>query len=150
MRNLLFLVSVGFLAAISTGFAVAEDDQVYLKRGGGISGSYKGSTAAQIAIESKGQNQTVNVNEIRTINFADEPTELRQGRAKSLSGKFDSALSDLKRVNPSSIERDVIKRDLQFFLALCEAKIALSAGGDKAKANASMMSFVKAAPRSFH
>lgn len=130
--------------------ASAEDDQIYMKRGAGISGQIGASKQAKIAIESRGQTQTINVNEVRLVTFADEPQELRQGRARAVGGNFDSALDDLKRVNPAGIEREIVKRDLQFYLALCEGRLALSAGGDKAEATASMLAFVRAAPSNFH
>ncbi len=128
----------------------AEDDQVYLTRGAPISGEVVATTAAQIAIETRGQNQTIDVNEIRLITFGDEPQELRQGRAGAIGGRFESALDNLKRVNPANIERELVKRDLQFYLALCEGRLALSAGGDKAKAAELMFGFVRAAPTNFH
>ena len=60
--------------------AVAEDDQVYMKRGAAVAGTIGGSTPVQIAIESRGQTQAIRVNEIRLVTFGDEPQELRQGR----------------------------------------------------------------------
>ena len=148
-RNLIIPISCATLCLVSLR-AAAEDDQVYMKRGPAIAGTVVGSTPAQIAIESRGQKQAINVNEVRLVTFGDEPQELRQGRARAISGKYDAALDDLKRVNPAGIERAIVKRDLQFYLAYCEGKIALTAGGDKAKAADSMLAFVKAAQTSFH
>ena len=150
MNRTTFFSTCCLLSCLGSALAIAEDDQVYMKRGVAIAGSIAGSTPAQIAIESRGQQQAVNINEIRLVTFGDEPQELRQGRARAAGGKFDSGLADLKRVNPASIERDIVKRDLQFYLAFCEGKLALTAGGDKAKATQSMLAFVKAAPTSFH
>ena len=130
--------------------AVAEDDQVYLQKGPGISGKIAGTTSTQVGIASKGKNRTLSVNEIRLITFGDEPQELRQGRARAVGGKYDMALADLKRANPAAIDREIVKRDLQFYLAVCEGRLALSTGGDKAKAATNMMAFVKAAPKSHH
>ena len=130
--------------------AVAEDDQIYLKRGAPINGAVTATTPTQVAIEARGTNQAINANEIRMVVFADEPQELRQGRADAASGKFQKGLDNLKRVNPAGLDRDLIKRDLQFYLALCEGRLALSVGGDKAKATESMLAFVRAAPTSFH
>lgn len=128
----------------------AENDQIYLKRGAPISGKIGASTPIQIAIESRGSVQSVNVNEVRLVTFGDEPQELRQGRAGAVSGKFESALANLKRVNPAAIDRDLVKRDLQFYLALCQGRLALTTGGDKAKAADLMLAFVRAASTSFH
>jgi tetratricopeptide (TPR) repeat protein len=90
------------------------------------------------------------VNEIRLITFGDEPTELRQGRARAEGGKFEAALADLQAVNAADIERPIVLSDLQFYLALCEGKISLTSGGDKAEATKSMLAFVRGASNSFH
>lgn len=150
MKKISLLIAYCLLQLSFAPQGVAEDDQIYLARGAPISGQISASTPAQVAIESRGSNQTVNVNEIRLITFGDEPQELRRGRAAAEGGRFESALDDLKLVNPAGIERDLIKRDLQFYLALCEGRLALSAGGDKAQAASLMFAFVRAAPTSFH
>ncbi len=128
----------------------AEDDQVYLKRGGAVSGTVASSTPNAVTVDVRGKNQNVPVNEIRLITFGDEPQQLRQGRARAAGGNFQSGLDDLVKVDPATIEREIVKRDLQFHLALCEGKIALSAGGDKAEATDAMLAFVRASPSSFH
>ncbi len=150
MKKLPSLFACSVLQILFAGSAIAEDDQIYLKRGAPISGQISESTPAQITIDSRGKTQTVSVNEIRLVTFGDEPQELRQGRAGATGSRFESALNDLKRVNPASLERELVKRDLQFYLALCEGRLALSAGGDKAKAAELMLGFVRSAPTSFH
>lgn len=130
--------------------AVAEEDQIYMKQGTGLAGKVVGSTTTQVAIESRGTKRAVNVVEIRLITFGDEPQELRQGRASATGANFEAALQQLKRVDPSGIERGVIRQDLQFYLAYCQAKAALTSGGDKAKAAEDMLAFVRAAPTSYH
>lgn len=150
MKKFSKIISVCLIPCLMVASAQAEDDQVYLKRGAPINGTIRGTTPTQVAIEARGNNQTINVNEIRLIAFGDEPPELRQGRAKASNGKFAEGLDDLKRVNPAAIEREIVKRDLQFYLALCEGEIALSAGGDKSAAAAAMLAFVRAAPNSSH
>ena len=132
------------------GTAIAEDDQVYLKRGAAVAGTVEKATPTQVTVETRGKSQGVNVNEIRLITFGDEPTELRQGRARAVGGKYDLALTDLQSVNADELERPLIKGDLQFYLAFCQAKIALSTGGDKAAATKSMLDFVRGASNSFH
>lgn len=150
MKKTSTIVSWCLLQCLVVGTTLAEEDQIYLKRGAPINGAIRGTTQTQVAIEARGNNQVINVNEIRLIAFADEPAELRQGRAKASNGKYAEGLDDLKRVNPAALEREIMKRDLQFYLALCEGELALSAGGDKAKAATTMLAFVRAAPKSFH
>ena len=138
------------LTLLVVGHAGAEDDQVYRKQGSSIAGTIKGTSPTKVAIETRGEPQSVNVNEIRSVTFGDEPTELRQGRARAEAGKYELALADLKNVNAADIERSIVKADLQFYRAFCQGRIALSSGGDKAKAAKAMLDFVRNASDSFH
>lgn len=144
----LHLASLALLLICGT--AVAEDDQVYLKRGAAVAGTVEKATPTQVTVETRGEIQEVNVNEIRVITFGDEPTKLRQGRARAVGGKYDVAFTDLQSVNANELERPLVRSDLQFYLAFCEGKIALSSGGDKAAATKSMLDFVRGASSSFH
>ncbi|MGI9474601.1 MAG: tetratricopeptide repeat protein [Rubripirellula sp.] len=130
--------------------AAAEDDQVYMKRGAAVAGTVGATSPTKVAIDARGNTQAIAVNEIRLITFGDEPTPLRQGRARAEGGKFETALADLQGVNAAEIERPIVKSDLQFYLALCQGRIALSAGGDKEKATNAMLTFVRGASNSFH
>ncbi len=130
--------------------AAAQTDQIYVRGGSSITGKIIASTPAEIAIDVRGNQRKVKVNEIRRVVFAEDPPELNSGRGKALAGKIESAWNDLKRVDPAGIQREVVKQDLQFFLALCEGKMALTAGGDKAKASQSMLAFVRKVPKSYH
>ena len=149
-------MKTGFLIALSIAwlaggnFAVAEDDQVFMKRGAAVRGKIGQVSPPQIEISVNGANKRLNTNEIRLINFSDEPTELRQGRARAVAGKYDAALSDLKRVDAASITRPLVKRDLQFYLALCQGRLAIDSGAGKAQATEKMLAFVRADANSHH
>ena len=131
-------------------FVLAQTDQVYSTSGSSINGKIVATTPLQVTVDVQGTNRSVNVNEIRRVMFADDPPALHAGRAKILAGKFDSGFDELKKVDPDSIEREIVKRDLQFYLAYCQGKLALSSGGDQAQASQSLLAFVRAAPSSFH
>ena len=119
-------------------------------RGSRIQGKVASTTPLQVNIDVQGSKRSVKTNEIRYVSFAEEPAELKTGRAKILGGKYESGLADLKKLNPAEIQRDLIKRDLQFYLALASAKIALTSGGDKGAAEKAMLAFVRAASNSHH
>lgn len=138
------------IAFVLTTIATAQSDQVFVKGGSSISGRVVASTQAEISIDMRGTPRKIKVNQLRRVSFAGEPTELNAGRGKALAGKYRSALSDLSRIDPASIKSELIKRDLQFFLAFCEGKIALSTGGDKQAASDKMLAFVRSVPQSFH
>ncbi len=145
----LLMIGSGLLVG-SSRQAQAQTDQVYTNSGSSISGKVVATTKIDVTVDVRGTKRVEKVNNIRRVLFADEPRDLYSGRAKVLAGKLDAGFDDLKNVNPASIERDIVKRDLQFYLAYCEGKLALSIGGDKAKASKSMMNFVSAAPNNYH
>ena len=144
----LFLVGFGLLANIAT--AVAEEDQVYVKGGGSVRGKVGEVSPIQISVDVGGQNKSVSTNEIRVINFGDEPSDLRQGRARAVAGKYEDALGDLKKVDVTSISRPRVKLDLQFYLALCQGRQALRSGVGKTQATEAMLAFVRSAANSNH
>lgn len=151
MKTYNWIVVFCLLSLLLTGRPLlAQTDQVYSKGGSSINGKIIASTPIEVTVEVQGTNRTVKVNEIRRVLFADDPPDLHAGRGKILAGKVDAGLNDLKKVDPRSVQREIVRRDLQFYLAFCEGKLALSAGGDKEKASKSMLAFVSAAPTNFH
>ena len=149
MKNSLPLV-LSMLLLLGGRVASAEEDQVFVKRGASVKGQLGQVSPIQISINTGGVNRTINTNEIRLVNFSDEPMELREGRARAVGGKYESAISDLKSVEPNGIGREIVKQDWQFYWALCQGRVALSSGGDKAKATELMLAFVRSAADSFH
>jgi tetratricopeptide (TPR) repeat protein len=75
---------------------------------------------------------------------------LRKGRAFAVAGKYDAALGDLKSVDAEKINRKLVKADLQFYLALCQGRLALESGAGKEQAVESMLAFVRSAANSNH
>ena len=59
--------------------ALAEDDQIFLNQGASLRGKIGQVSPSQIEIIVGGESRQLKTNEIRLINFADEPDELRQG-----------------------------------------------------------------------
>ncbi len=144
----LFLVCFAFIANGSC--AVAEEDQVYVKRGATVRGKVGEVSPVQVTLDVAGQKRSVSVNEVRVVNFGDEPPALRQGRARAVAGKFAEALQELRKVDAASISRPVVKLDLQFYLALCQGREALRSGAGKAEATEAMLAFVRSGASSNH
>lgn len=144
------LILVCLFSLGSGACALAEEDQVYVRRGATVRGTIGEVSPVQVTLDVAGQKQVVSVNEVRVINFGDEPPALRQGRARAVAGKFDDALEELKKVDPKKIARPIVKLDLQFYLALCQGKEALRSGAGKAEATEAMLAFVRSAASSNH
>jgi tetratricopeptide (TPR) repeat protein len=97
-----------------------------------------------------GGSRSVPINEIKTIQFADEPSELSQARLNASNGAYANALATLNKINASDIKRDLIKQDLEFYKAYCAAKLALGGSGEIVDAGRQLNGFVRAYPKNFH
>jgi tetratricopeptide (TPR) repeat protein len=147
-KHFLPLLFASVLLAPQT--AKAQFDQVFGKRGAPTRGAVTDTSPTEIALQVSGASQKFAVNEVKLVSFDNEPNELNRARQALLAGQFEQALEDLKKVNVASINRDVVKQDVQFYTALAQAKIALARGGDKNKAATDMLAFYRANPGSFH
>jgi tetratricopeptide (TPR) repeat protein len=133
-------------------WAQRDVDQVYLTKGTPARGSIPpdGITPDKVAVEVASAPRHIEVNEIVRIAFAGEPTELLAGRNAVLQKNYNQALIDLKKLDGQKIDRAFVRQDIEFYKALCQAKIALSEGGDKKAATDAMYNFVKSSPKSYH
>src|SRR5262245_5599309 len=124
------LISV---AAARSAFAQRDMDQIYLPKGAPARGSITpdGMTHDKVSIEQTGGPRSIEVSEIVRITFAGEPTELVAGRNNVLQKNYNQALAELKKLDGQKIDRPFIKQDIDFYKALCQARLALSEGGDK-------------------
>lgn len=131
--------------------AAGQFDQVYGFRGSPTSGVIADpASPAEVVIEVQGSQRKIPVNEIRRITLADDPPELRRGRDNILTGQIESAYDDLRKVDAASIKRPLTLADLQYHLAYCQGKLALTGGGDKEAAKKAMLAFVGKNPKSHH
>jgi tetratricopeptide (TPR) repeat protein len=92
----------------------------------------------------------VPVNEITRITFSGEPTGLNGARINAANGNYSSAKELLDKIDESEIERDVIKQDLEFYKALCIARLALGGAGSVQDAGRLMNGFVRSNSGSYH
>lgn len=103
---------------------------------------YEGAGAAALVKE-------VPVNEVLTIYFGDDPKELKTARDRVLEGRYAEALAALGRVKGEPAQAE-IRQDLEFYKALCTAKLALAGSGKIDEAGRMMAAFDKAYPNSYH
>jgi tetratricopeptide (TPR) repeat protein len=118
-------------------------------------GSETGELTAMSPLEVTLQQQTsrtesVAVDEIRSIVFDGEPTELTQARLNARNGGYATALDRLKQIDLSKIDRDFVREDVEFFTALCGAKLALGGSGEVVEAGRKLNDFVRSHPQNFH
>ena len=146
--------AAGALALFSvsgvTPAAWAQTDQVFPVRGAPARGTVTAITRDQVSLDAAGSNRQIAVNEISRIAFGDEPSELNAARMAALQKNYAAAAAELKKVDPTKISREFVKQDFEFYKALCQARQALSEGGDKKAAIDAMFSFVRGAQQSYH
>jgi len=125
-------------------------DQVFVGKGAPSRGAIMEMGPKQVTLEINGLNRAFDVNEIVRITFKDEPAELNAARTSVLQRNYVQALADLKKAEAQKIDREFVKQDIDYFRALCQCRLTMSEGGDKAAAITAMLNFVKSAPQSYH
>jgi tetratricopeptide (TPR) repeat protein len=108
-------------------------------------------TPTEVTID-KGTSGTrkIAVNEIVSITFHDEPAELTQARVNAKNGGYVNASELLQKIDASKVDRDLIKQDIEFYQALCGAKLALNGTGEINAAGSKLNEFVRGHRQNFH
>jgi tetratricopeptide (TPR) repeat protein len=131
------------LLLIAPGAAAQNLDSVMGARGTTSYGTVTEVTPAQVTLtEVQGSKKLFPVNELQKVAYGNEPRELRKARDSILRGQHESARSDLELINLAEVSRPEILQDIAFFKALCDARLALVGGGDKAAAVRALLAFL--------
>lgn len=153
-----FVVMVNLAAAIGgvlfagglTAAAQSIKDRVRLVRGTEV-GEISDVSPLEVTIsKSVGGQRTVAVNEIKSIQFADEPSELAQARLNASNGAYAQAVAALNKIDEGAIQRDLVRQDVAFYKAFSSAQLALGGDGEISDAGRQLMTFVRNYPRSYH
>ena len=141
------LAALSALAAIPVTALGQTTDLVYLASGMGAApkrGTIVSMTANEVKVDMSGVEQSYPVNEIRQIKFADEPTALDNARNAINQRNYNSALTELDKIDAKTLKRDVEKHEVAFLRAYCQAQQAMTEGGDKSAAETALREFAKA------
>ncbi|WP_254512697.1 tetratricopeptide repeat protein [Anatilimnocola floriformis] len=127
-------------------------DQLYTTKGGVPNkGTVTDATTKDaVTLDMAGVARQFPISEVARIVFGDEPQQLSNARNSVIAKNYDAALESLKQIPAGSLVRPQILQDAQFYMALCQGKIAMTEGGDRAKAEADLSAFARAYPNSFH
>jgi tetratricopeptide (TPR) repeat protein len=136
---------------LGAGNASAQLDSVLL-RGQPVAkkGLLKEITKDKLTLEINGVPQSFDVNQIVRFTFDGEPIELANARNAIAVRKFQLAADELKKLDGKPEKNNEVAADVGFYKALCQAKLALTAGGDKAAAITKMLDWAKAHANNFH
>lgn len=139
------------MGVLWTAAAVAQDDQVFLKKTGTPRrGLITAVGRDAVTLQSTGVEQKIDVKDILKVTFDAEPPELTTARTRALAGQFEDATTELAKIDAASITNAVIKQDADYYAAFSAAKHALASGADKKAAEEQLTAFVYANPTSFH
>lgn len=119
---------------------------------GTLPGRVVGMDATKVEFE-QGQGgglfKEVPVNQIQTIFYEGEPRELRAAKTLVLSGRYSEALNTLERIK-NEPGRPEVQQDLEFYKALCAAKLALGGSMTVSEAGQMMRAFADGNPKNYH
>jgi tetratricopeptide (TPR) repeat protein len=108
-------------------------------------------TRDQVTLEGMGgRTQQIAVNDIVRITFKEEPAELNSARTAVLQRNYNQGLTDLKKLEGQQFQREFVKLDIEFYRALCLARLAMTEGGDKAAAIEAMRAFAGRGQQNYH
>ena len=132
--------------------ARAADFTDRIRTNGGMEvGQITGTSPIEITLD-KGTIGTIKVpvNTVRSVLLDGEPTELTQARLNSKNGGYATALERLGQIKQAGLKRDLVREDVEFYLAYCAAQQALSGNGEIADAGRKLNDFVRRHPKNFH
>jgi len=134
----------------STAPALAQQDTIIGKGGSPIRGTIVGISPTTVKIETTGATRDIETREIQKLSFGDEPADVTSARDQAIAGQYENALASLKKVNQAEIQNAAIKQEVGYYSAFCNAKLAMTAGGDKAAAIAELKAFIGQNRTTFH
>jgi hypothetical protein len=91
----------------------------------------------------------VPVNTILVIYYEGEPTELKTAKNQAMAGRYAEALAAIDRIKEEP-RRAEIRQDVEYYKALCTAKLALGGSLKIADAGRMMKAFADANEKNYH
>ena len=100
-----------------------------------VSGTITATSREGITLQRRGKEMKIEANTIQSIAYDDEPPVLRLGRSAERIGNLSVALRRYEE-SAAALEnpRPLVKNDLEFFLARCRAKLAMTDAAELSRA----------------
>jgi tetratricopeptide (TPR) repeat protein len=149
--SLISLLALATGLTLGAGSASAQFDSIQL-RGQPVAkkGLLKEITKDKITLEINSVPQSFDVNQIVRFDFDKEPNELNNARNAIAQRKYQLAADELKKLDGKPEKNRDIAADIAFYKAYCQAKLAITAGGDKAAAIVKVLEWAKTNANNFH
>ncbi len=103
-----------------------------------------------VTLSKGGVESKIPVADIRMIDFAGEPEDLRPARLAATAGRYQAALQRLAKIPPGSMERQAIRQDLDYWQMYCQVRLAVAGQGPLEQAVQAATSFLSTHRGSFH
>ena len=147
MKKQFAILAAGVWLAAST-IALAVD--TVKTADSNVLGKVTKMSALEVTVETGAVQKPVPVNQIEVIYYENEPTMLKSVRAAIAAGRYEDALSTIEKIPADSVSRNEVKQDIEFYTALCGAKMALGGNGDIKAAGGVMSDFVRGNSGNYH
>ena len=117
---------------------------------GSRSGDIVESSPLGVTLQRSSGPVLVPVDQIISVIYEREPSELSQARLNADNGAFITALEKLADIAPGVTEDVRVLEDIAFYEAYCSARLAIAGQGDPAKAGRKLTAFVREYRTSYH
>ena len=145
------VLSLAVLAASVEAARAQALDRVKLVGDVQVRGSVAAMSKVEVVVrQSASRQRKIPVNEIIGIVFSDEPVGLSQARVHVANEQFEDARQALDAIVPTSVDRDYARQEIQFYKALCDARLALAGNGEMRAAGKQMLAFAEAHASNYH
>ena len=127
--------------------AAAQDSVKQL--GGSISGKVVEMSPTHVTVQQGEKTRPIETRDIVEVLYDGEPVELTTSRFSIASGHYRKAKAALKKLDLAALE-GYIREDVEFYLALCEARLALEGAASISTAGSALYKFDREHKNSYH
>lgn len=132
------------------GSVAAAFDSIKTKKGL-LYGEVIGMDSTKVDLRTRNNSlvKQIPVNEIEVIYYEGEPSDLKSAKNHVLAGRYAEAAASLKKIEKTP-DRKEIQQDIDFYKALCAAKLALAGSMKIGDAGRLMKAFADDNSKSYH
>ena len=148
-KRTLMVLTLVLLVPAGLGYAL---DAIKTVDSTSVQGKITQVTSQKVVIETRGAAKEIPVSEIVSITYDGEPNELRLKVRTGIAGKskYNDVLAVLEKLKPDTDTRKEVAQDIEFYKAVCMARLAIDGQGDIKLAGKALNAFIQANPDSYH
>lgn len=122
-----------------------------VRRHSGVeSGKILATTPLGLTISKGGVDSTIAAEDIVSVTYSSEPSELNAARNAIQSGRPQDALEQLGKIPADPARREEMAADIDFYAVLAKGQLALAGQGATDAAATEVRTFIARRPKSFH